>query len=78
MNHCHYNPRLLVGVPLGQFHCPLCLEMVVAGLPHPDYSLPLDHLLLDSASTLTFAELAGWALTGEEPRQVVGRGWRSG
>lgn len=31
---CTYKPELLVGVPLGMFHCPECGEMVVAGLPH--------------------------------------------
>jgi hypothetical protein len=31
---CKYKPELLVGVPLGMFHCPECGEMVVAGLPH--------------------------------------------
>lgn len=32
---CPYDPRPLRNVPLGMFHCPLCDEMVVAGLPHP-------------------------------------------
>ena len=25
--------------PIGMFFCPICGEMVVAGMPHPDYSL---------------------------------------
>lgn len=29
--------------PIGMFHCPECGEMVVAGVPHPDYSI-LDNL----------------------------------
>jgi hypothetical protein len=35
---CDYDPSGLVNVPLGMFHCPNCGQMVVAGLPHPDYS----------------------------------------
>lgn len=31
---CPYEPEHLVGIPLGMFHCPVCGEMVVAGLPH--------------------------------------------
>jgi hypothetical protein len=27
-----------IGAPIGMFHCPLCGEMVLAGMPHPDYS----------------------------------------
>lgn len=32
-----WDPQQLKGVPLGQYHCPHCLAMCVAGLPHPDY-----------------------------------------
>jgi len=32
---CPYEPERLVGCPIGMFHCPLCGEMVLAGLPHP-------------------------------------------
>lgn len=32
-----WEPQQLVGAPLGQYHCPYCGEMVVAGVPHPDY-----------------------------------------
>ena len=32
-----WEPQQLVGVPLGQYHCRYCGEMVIAGLPHPDY-----------------------------------------
>lgn len=32
-----WEPQQLVGVPLGQYHCPFCLAMVVAGAPHLDY-----------------------------------------
>jgi len=33
-----WDPQQLVGPPLGQYHCPYCGSMVVAGLPHPDYA----------------------------------------
>lgn len=32
---CNGKPELLVGVPLGQYHCPDCGAMVLAGVPHP-------------------------------------------
>lgn len=35
-----FDPLLLVAngpVPLGQYHCPACGSMVVAGVPHPHY-----------------------------------------
>jgi DNA-binding CsgD family transcriptional regulator len=31
---CQFDPRTLLGVPLGMFHCPLCGCMVVAGIEH--------------------------------------------
>lgn len=33
-----WDPQQLVGAPLGCTHCPYCGDMVVAGVPHPDYS----------------------------------------
>lgn len=32
-----WEPQQLRGVPLGQYHCRYCGEMVVAGMPHTDY-----------------------------------------
>jgi hypothetical protein len=32
-----WEPQQLVGAPLGQYHCPYCGAMCVAGMPHPDY-----------------------------------------
>lgn len=32
-----YDPEQLIGQPLGQYHCPYCGDMVVAGVPHVDY-----------------------------------------
>ena len=33
--NCVGKPEALAGVPLGQYHCPECGAMVIAGLPHP-------------------------------------------
>jgi len=35
---CPYESERLVGQPLGMLHCPLCGEMVLAGVPHPRQS----------------------------------------
>lgn len=37
---CDFDPMApdYIGAPIGMFHCPLCGEMVLAGMPHPDYS----------------------------------------
>ena len=32
-----WEPQQLVGVPLGQYRCPYCLAMCVAGMDHFDY-----------------------------------------
>jgi hypothetical protein len=32
-----WEPQQLVGVPMGQYHCPYCGAMVLAGTPHLDY-----------------------------------------
>ena len=34
-DECPYEPERLKEVPLGMFHCPLCGEMVLAGVAHP-------------------------------------------
>lgn len=33
-----WEPQQLAEAPLGQYRCPYCMAMVVAGVPHPDYS----------------------------------------
>ena len=33
IRQCAFDPRLVVG-PMGQFHCPSCGSMQVAGCPH--------------------------------------------
>jgi hypothetical protein len=37
---CRFDPMApqYIDAPIGMFHCPLCGEMVLAGMPHPDYS----------------------------------------
>jgi hypothetical protein len=32
-----WDPQQLVGAPLGQYHCPYCGAMVMAGMEHLDY-----------------------------------------
>jgi hypothetical protein len=32
-----WDPEQLLGAPLGQYHCPYCGAMCIAGLPHIDY-----------------------------------------
>lgn len=32
---CSEKPELLIGQPIGMYHCPDCGEMVLAGMPHP-------------------------------------------
>lgn len=32
------DPLALVGQPIGQYHCPYCGSMVMAGVPHLDYA----------------------------------------
>jgi 5'-deoxynucleotidase YfbR-like HD superfamily hydrolase len=33
-----WEPEQLKGQPIGQYHCPYCGDMVVAGIKHPDYA----------------------------------------
>lgn len=32
-----WDPQALAGQPIGQYHCPYCGAMVIAGIPHFDY-----------------------------------------
>lgn len=32
-----WDPQQLVGAPIGQYHCPYCGAMVLAGMQHVDY-----------------------------------------
>ena len=33
--NCSEKPELLKGQPLGQYHCPDCGAMIIAGIKHP-------------------------------------------
>lgn len=33
-----WGPQRLTGVPIGQYHCPYCGAMVMAGMEHIDYA----------------------------------------
>lgn len=35
---CPEKPERLLGQPIGQYHCPSCGMMLIAGLPHPSPS----------------------------------------
>jgi hypothetical protein len=39
MTKCSFDPTadIYKDAPIGMFHCPECGEMVVAGMPHPDW-----------------------------------------
>lgn len=39
-----WDPQQLVGAPLGQYHCPYCGAMVIAGVEHIDYNGAFDDL----------------------------------
>lgn len=32
------DPLFLIGAPIGQYHCPYCGSMILAGMPHLDYT----------------------------------------
>lgn len=32
-----FDPLLLIGRPIGMYHCPYCGSMVMGGTPHVDY-----------------------------------------
>ena len=34
---CPHKPEELKGQPIGMYHCPICGEMVLAGVKHPNY-----------------------------------------
>ena len=39
MTKCTFDPMadIYKDAPIGMFHCPECGEMVLAGMPHPDW-----------------------------------------
>lgn len=72
---CTEHPEMLCGLPCGHYHCPVCSEMVVAGLPHPPkeaYAKMLEeeraeYYAQTEKSLNTYAELEqNWGGDGEE------------
>lgn len=59
MTRCTYDPKPLVGVPLGMHHCPICACMVIAALEHG----PCD----DDCPMQDDADRAIWAEAPTEP-----------
>jgi len=50
-----WDPQQWAGAPLGQYRCPYCNAMVMAGMPHLDYAPQERVLTLDNAD-----EIAKW------------------
>lgn len=50
---CGFDPTTLAGQPMGMLHCPECGQMVLAGLPHLDWSV------LDDAPEGTVVDVTG-------------------
>ena len=52
MTKCSFDPTgdIYKDAPIGMFHCPECGEMVVAGIPHPDWS-KFNELCEDTSQT---------------------------
>lgn len=44
---CPYEPEQMLGQPIGMFHCPVCGEMVLAGMSHPKPLTAEDLAFLD-------------------------------
>ncbi len=42
MEKCDFDPVQYKGAAMGMFHCPECGQMVLAGMPHPQYWLDLE------------------------------------
>ena len=65
-----WEPQQLVNAPIGQYRCPYCMAMVVAGIPHLDYS-PKERTL----TAENFDEIAEWCggrpAVGDRHRLVI-------
>jgi len=45
---CEEDPVRLKGQPIGMYHCPLCGEMCLAGVPHPHrYDCPIVEAMIN-------------------------------
>ncbi|MFJ1993019.1 hypothetical protein [Streptomyces asiaticus] len=50
-----WEPQQLTNAPIGQYRCPYCMAMVMAGMPHFDYA-PEERIL----TAENFNEVAEW------------------
>lgn len=69
--NCTHDPRMYLGYPIGQYHCPECGEMVIAGLPHPQSVGEFENdedvttfRAIDALENLVIAIQMGWDLDG--------------
>ena len=56
---CDFDPMIYKDEPIGMFHCPQCGEMVLAGVPHPDYDYinkSIDDFINNDTSISHFTE----------------------
>lgn len=60
-----WEPQQLVGAPMGQYHCPYCGAMVMAGVPHLDYPGPASIMPQEEIDKLL-------AIAREHDQEVVG------
>ena len=68
---CSHDPRMYRGYPIGQYHCPECGEMVIAGLPHPHSVSEFENdedvtafQAIDALENLVIAIQMGWDIEG--------------
>lgn len=47
-----WEPQQLGGLPIGQYRCPYCYAMVVAGMPHIDYRTESGRPWLDEVTVM--------------------------
>jgi hypothetical protein len=63
---CRFDPSTDIDIALGQFHCPHCGEMILAGFPHP----PSINDLIFNDEALSLAELSSWAMMGKREEKL--------
>lgn len=66
-----WDPPQLAGAPLGQYHCPYCNAMCIAGMDHVDYGKKdgygltwLDYSYMDYCRELDPASIDRWDSDG--------------
>ena len=60
-NICPYDPTLVPGC-VSMHHCPLCGELVIAGMSHPDFSI---------FDTTNDKELTDWAQSPDGEGELI-------